>query len=220
MRVDVDKSLNCNELRDCDVIDSTGKKIGKIGDMTFTFDGNLNLAQFVLVGSAWEEFLESIGAKPDKDPLFDASLIRRIGDKVQLATNVNSLKTTLDEDAIPKGEVRWSELKDKYIVDKDEVGVGKAVDIDFDVDGTASLTVGGGIIEETLESIGLKADVDIIVPAETIESMGDKIKLKVSKDELKLTMDKALENLEVKKARDDLATQRDVAKVRLFQKLM
>ncbi|MHA1925781.1 MAG: PRC-barrel domain-containing protein, partial [Candidatus Thorarchaeota archaeon] len=32
MRVDVDKSLNCNELRDCDVVDSTGKKIGKIGD--------------------------------------------------------------------------------------------------------------------------------------------------------------------------------------------
>jgi sporulation protein YlmC with PRC-barrel domain len=220
MRVDVDKSLNCNELRDCDVVDSTGKKIGKIGDMTFTFDGNLNLAQFVLVGSAWEEFLESIGARPDKDPLFDASLIRRIGDKVQLATNVNSLKTTLDEDAIPKGEVRWSELKDKYIVDKDDVGVGKAIDIDFDIDGTAALTVGGGVIEETLEAIGFKADVDIIVPAETIESMGDKIKLKVSKDVLKLTMDKALENLEVKKARDDVATQRDVAKVRLFSTLL
>ncbi|MFW9804039.1 MAG: PRC-barrel domain-containing protein [Candidatus Thorarchaeota archaeon] len=218
--MDVSKSLNCAELRACDVVDSTGKKIGKIGDMTFTFDGNLNLEQFVLVGSAWEEFLESIGARPDKDPLFDASLIRRIGDKVQLATNVNSLKTTLDEGAIPKGEIRWSELKDKYIIDKNEVGVGKAVDVDFDMDGTASLTVGGGIIEETLESIGLKADVDIIVPAEAIESMGDKIRLKVSKDELKLTMDKALENLEVKKFKDDIATQSAVAKVRLFRKLM
>ncbi|MHA2066172.1 MAG: PRC-barrel domain-containing protein [Candidatus Thorarchaeota archaeon] len=192
--MDVDKSLNCNELRDCDVIDSTGKKIGKIGDMTFTFDGNLNLAQFVLCGSAWEEFLETIGVRPDKDPLFDASLIRRIGDKVQLTTNVNSLKTTLDEGAIPKGEIRWSELKDKYIVDKDEIRVGKAIDID----------------------IGLKSDIDIIVPAETIESMGDKIKLKVSKDDLKLTMDKALESAEVKKARDDAETRRDVVKVRLY----
>jgi len=218
--VDVDKSLNCNQLRDCDVVDSTGKKIGKIGDMTFTFDGNLNLAQFVLVGSAWEEFLESIGARPDEDPLFDASLIRRIGDKVQLTTNVNSLKTTLDEGAIPKGEIRWSELKDKYIVDKDDVDVGKAVDIDFDIDGTASLTVGGGVIEETLESIGFKADVDIIVPAEVIDSMGDKIRLKVSRDELKLTMDKALENLEVKKTRDGIINDRDVAKVRLFSRLM
>jgi sporulation protein YlmC with PRC-barrel domain len=130
------------------------------------------------------------------------------------------LKTTLDEDSIPKGEIRWSELKDKYIIDKDDVGVGNAIDIDFDIDGTASLTVGGGIIEETLESLGIKADVDIIVPAETIESMGDKIKLKVSKDELKLTMDKALENRRVKKARNDIATDRDVAKVRLFSSLM
>ncbi len=216
MCVDVDKSLNCNELRDCDVVDSTGKKIGKIGDMTFTFDGNLNLAQFVLCGSAWEEFLESIGARPDRDPLFDASLIRRIGNKVQLTTNVNSLKTTLDEGAIPEGEIRWSELKDRYIVDKDDVGVGKAIDIDFDIDGTASLTVGGGIIEESLEAIGLKADIDIIVPAETIESMGDQIKLKVSKDDLKLTMDKALESKEVKKARDEAKTRRDVVKVRLY----
>ena len=218
--MDVDKSLNCAELRDCDVVDSTGKKIGKIGDMTFTFDGNLNLAQFILRGSAWEEFLESIGVRPDKDPLFDASLIRRIGDKVQLTTNINSLKTTLDVGAINEAEIRWSELKDKYIVDKDEVGVGKAVDIDFDIDGTASLTVGGGIIEETLESIGLKADVDIIVPAETIESMGDRIKLKVSKAELKLTMDEALEKLEAKKSRDAAATQSTVAKVRLFRRLM
>jgi sporulation protein YlmC with PRC-barrel domain len=214
--VDVDRSFNCNELRHCDVVDSTGKKIGRIGDMTFTFDGNLNLAQFVLVGSAWEEFLESVGVKPDKDPLFDASLIQRIGDKVQLKTNVNSMKTTLDEDAIPKGEIRWSELKDKYIVDKDEVGVGKAVDIDFDIDGTASLTVGGGVIEETLESIGLKTDVDIIVPADTIESMGDKIKLRVSKDELQLTMDNALEDAEIRNIEEETKAHREVEKIRLF----
>ncbi|MHA2142593.1 MAG: hypothetical protein ACXADF_13580, partial [Candidatus Thorarchaeota archaeon] len=100
--------------------------------------------------------------------------------------------------------------------DKDGVGVGKAIDIDFDIDGSASLTVGGGIIEESLEAIGLKSDIDIIVPAETIESMHDKIKLKVSKADLKLTMDKALESAEVKKARDDAKTRRDVVKVRLY----
>ncbi|MFW9889222.1 MAG: PRC-barrel domain-containing protein [Candidatus Thorarchaeota archaeon] len=214
--MDVDKSFNCNELRESDVVDSTGRKIGKIGDMTFTFDGNLNLAQFVLHGSAWEEFLESIGARPDRDPLFDASLIRRIGNTVQLKTNVNSLKTTLDEGAITEAEIRWSELKDTYIVDKDEVRVGKAVDIDFDIDGKASLTVGGGVIEETLESIGFKTDVDIIVPAETIESMGEEIKLRVSKDELQLTLDNALEESEKRKAKDDAKTHRDVAKIRLF----
>jgi sporulation protein YlmC with PRC-barrel domain len=216
--VDVDESICCNEIRECDVVDSTGRKIGKIGDMTFTFDGKLNLAQFVLRGSAWEEFLESIGARPEKDPLFDASLIHRIGDKVQLKTNLNSLKTTLDEGAISEVEIRWSELKDKYIVDKNEISVGKAVDVDFDKDGTASLTVGGGIIEETLEKLGFKADVDILVPADTIESMGDKIKLKVSKEELSLTMNQALESEDIGRAKDDANIRKAVYKLRLYKR--
>ena len=216
--MDVTKSLNCRELRDCDVVDSSGQKVGRINDMTFTFDGQFKLEQFVLAGSDWEEFLESIKVKPDKDQLFDASMIRRIGDKVQLDSNVNTLKTTLDEDAIPKGEHRWSELSKKQIIDKHDVTVGKAIDIDFDIDGTASLTVGGGMIEETLERIGLKDDIDIIVPAETIHSITDHIKLKVSKDELKLTMNKALENPEVRAAKDRSDTHRDMVKVRLFNR--
>jgi sporulation protein YlmC with PRC-barrel domain len=214
--LDVTKSLNCRELRDCDVVDSSGQKVGRINDMTFTFDGQLKLEQFILAGSDWEEFLESIKVKPDKDPLFDASMIRRIGDKVQLDSNVNALKTTLDEDAIPKGEHRWSELSKKHIIDKHDVTVGKAVDIDFDIDGTASLTVGGGMIEETLERIGLKDDIDIIVPAETIHSITDHIKLKVSKDELQLTMDKELEKPKVREIKEQAATHRHVVKVRLF----
>ena len=174
--------MNCRELRDCDVVDSDGQKVGRINDMTFTFDGQLKLEQFVLAGSAWEEFLESVKIRPDKDPLFDASMIRRIGDKVQLESNVNALKTTLDKGAIPKGEIRWSELSKKHIIDKDNVAVGKAIDIDFDIDGTASLTVGGGIVEETLEKIGLKDDIDIIVPAEAIESIDEQVRLNISKD--------------------------------------
>ncbi len=214
--MDITKSLNCRELRDCDVVDSSGQKVGHINDMTFTFDGQLKLEQFILAGSDWEEFLESIKMKPDKDPLFDASMIRRIGDKVQLKSNVNALKTTLDKGAIPKGEIRWSELSKKHIVDKDDVAVGKAVDIDFDIDGTAALTVGGGVVEETLERIGLKDDIDIIVPAETIESIAEKIKLNVSKDELKLTMDEALESPEIRAAKDKKDVDRNVMKVRLF----
>jgi sporulation protein YlmC with PRC-barrel domain len=216
--VDIVKSLNCRELRDCDVVDSTGRKVGRINDMTFTFDGQLTLQQFVLAGSHWEEFLESVKIKPDKDPLFDASLIRRVGDQVQLVSNVNSLKTTLEEDAIPKGEIRWSEFSKKYIVDKDHVRVGKAIDIDFDIDGSASITVGGGLIEESLERIGLKDDIDIIVPAETIASIADDIKLNVSKDELQLTMDEALDKPEVHAIKDSRDVQRSVVKVRLFHR--
>ena len=210
--------MNCRELRACDVVDSDGQKVGRINDMTFTFDGQLKLEQFVLAGSAWEEFLESVKIRPDKDPLFDASMIRRIGDKVQLESNVNALKTTLDKGAIPKGEIRWSELSKKHIIDKDNVAVGKAIDIDFDIDGTASLTVGGGIVEETLEKIGLKDDIDIIVPAEAIESIDEQVRLNISKDQLQLTMDEALESPEVHAAKDRRQVEQGVMKVRLFHR--
>jgi len=200
--VEITKSMNCSDITKCDVLDSMGEKIGRIGDMTFTFDGRLNLSQFILAGSRVEEFLESVKIKPDRDPMFDASIIRIIGDTVRLNTQANSLKTTLDEDAIPAGEIRWSELQKREIVDKDDVKVGKAVDIDFELDGTASLIVGGGMIEETLEAIGLKSDIDIVVPCATIESMGEKIKLNVTKAELKLTMDEALDGDAIRRARN------------------
>ena len=214
--MDVTRSINCKELRNCDVVDSSGESVGRIDDVTFTFDGSLKLKQFILAGSRWEELLESVKIKPDKDYLLDAALITRIGDKVQLSTNVNSLKTTLDAGAISAHEIRWSDLTKMDIYDQDDVKVGRAVDIDFDLDGSASLIVGGGLVEESLESMGLKADIDIIVPAKAIASMSDKIKLTVSKDDLKLTMDKALENPEVRKAKDLPADQRAVAKVRLY----
>lgn len=198
------------------MVDSSGEKVGRINDLTFTFDGTLKLSQFILAGSKWEEFLESAKIRPDKDPVLDASLIRVIGDTVQLDTNVNSLKTTLDEGAIQPGEIRWSDLTKMDILDQDEVKVGRAVDVDFDIDGTASLTVGGGFIEETLESFGIKADIDILVPAKTIASVSDNIKLNVTKDELKLTMDKALEKPEVKKAKEMPANKRAEVKIRLF----
>jgi sporulation protein YlmC with PRC-barrel domain len=214
--VDVVKSLNCRELRNCDVVDSSGAKVGKINDLTFTFEGVLKLKQFILAGSKWEEFLESVKFRPDKDPVLSASLIKKIGDEVHLNTNVNSLKTTLDEGAIELGELRWSKLTKMDIYDKDNVKIGRAVDVDFDTDGTACLIVGGGFVEESLEAIGLKSDVDILVPSERIVTIRDKVVLDVSRDNLKLTMDEALENPEVKKAKEMPADKRAAVKVRLY----
>ena len=215
--VDVAKPMNCSKLRDCDVVDSDGERVGKINDLTFTFDGALKLSQFILGGSRWEELLESIKLKPDKDPVLDANLIEVMGDTVRLNANVNSLKTTLDEGAIELGELRWSKLTKMDIVDKDDVKVGRAVDVDFDTDGTACLIVGGGLIEETLEDVGLKSDVDILLPSGHITAIRDVIVLDVSKDDLKLTMTDAFENPEVKKARDRPTEERAALRVKLFR---
>lgn len=218
--MDVSRSLSCRELREYDVVDSAGEKVGRIGDMTFTFDGELKLSQFILAGSAWEEFLESVGVKPDMDPVFDGKLIERLGDKIELNTSKNSLKSTLDQDAVPFGEIRLSALEDMDILDENGVVVGKAVDIDFDESGMASLTVGGGFIEETLESLGFKQDVDIIVPGSAISTIADSIQLSVSKDSLGLSMDEALKIKEVDEVKTRYADDKGVMKVRLFHRPM
>ena len=214
--MDLKRSINCREIRKCDVVGSDGEKVGRIGDMTFKFDGELKLSQFILSGPAFEEFLEAIKIRPDKDPVFDASMIERMDEKVHLSTNRNSMKTTLDKGAIADDEIRLSKLEKLLIVDKDGDSVGKAIDVDFEVDGSAYLIVGGGFFEEKLEALGLKSDIDIIVPGKVIESIGDQIKLTVDKSDLALTMEEAVKSESERAAREAVATHREISKVRLY----
>jgi len=214
--VELKRSINCREIRKCDVVGSDGEKVGRISDMTFKFDGELKLSQFILSGPAFEEFLEAIKIRPDKDPVFDASMIQKMDEKVYLSTNKNSMKTTLDKGAIGKDEIRLSNLEKLHIIDKDGDFVGKAIDVDFEVDGSAHLIVGGGFFEEKLEALGLKSDVDIIVPGEVIEGIGDKITLTVDKSDLALTMEKAVKSESEKLTRSTVATHREISKVRLY----
>jgi sporulation protein YlmC with PRC-barrel domain len=214
--MELKRSLSCREIRKADVVGIDGNRMGSIGDMTFRFDGNLTLVHFILAGPVFEEFLESVKLRPDKDPVFDGSMIKKIDDKVHLDTSKNALKTTLDKESIGNDEVRLSRLEKIPIEDRKGVSVGKAIDVHFDVDGSASLIVGGGFFEEKLEDLGLKADVDIIVPAEVIQNIGKKITLTVDKKDLALTMEGAVKSESVKRARDRVATNRDISKIRLY----
>jgi sporulation protein YlmC with PRC-barrel domain len=184
-----------------DVMDTSGKKIGRVVDLTFTFDETLKLAHFILGGSRAEEFLKAIKLKPDEDPVFDSALIIKVDDHIHLDTSVNSLRASYSE--ILDNEIRFSALKKLDIYDKDNVKVGRAIDVDFQLDGHTALIAGGGFIEEKLEAIGLKDDVDIIVPFEVIVSIDESIKLSVSKDELDASLDGILREraLEIKKQR-------------------
>jgi sporulation protein YlmC with PRC-barrel domain len=102
------------------------------------------------------------------------------------------------------------------IVDKTGKKIGRAIDVDFDVDGSVSMIVGGGFIEEKLEAAGLKADVDIIVPGAVIESITDRIILNVSEGELATTMEDALKSDDIKKAREAKEIHLQITKVRLY----
>ncbi|NWF94952.1 MAG: hypothetical protein HXY34_02320 [Candidatus Thorarchaeota archaeon] len=217
--MEIASAIKTCEITKAAVVDTSGRKIGHISDLTFKFDGRLKLSQFILAGSRIEEFLERARLRPDRDPVFDASFIKRIDSKkVYLGTSVDEMKTTLDSDAIPQGEIRFSRFEKLDVVDKAGVKVGRPIDVHFDTDGTTSIIVGGPFLEEKLEAIGIKKDIDIIVPDVVIQSVSDCIKLSVSKEELATTMESALKDLvsEVRRARDSKATQRSIAKVHLF----
>jgi sporulation protein YlmC with PRC-barrel domain len=190
--MELNRAICSRELKKTDVVGADGKKLGHIGDLTFTFDKELKLKQFILAGPAYEEFLEAIGFRPDKDPVFDASMIKSMDKVVYLSTKTEDLKTTLDDCAIGDDEIRLSHLEKLDIVDKKGEKIGKAVDVDFEVDGSASLIVGGGFVEEKMEALGLKSDVDIVVPGEVIQSIADKVQLKVNKSDLSLTLEEAV----------------------------
>lgn len=210
------RSICSREIKKTNVLDSKGEIIGKVGDLTFAFDGELSLSKFILAGSRWDEFLESIKVRPNKDPVFDSSLIERIDDHVHLNTTVDSLKTTLDSDAIPEGDIRLSHLERMDIMDKDNKKIGRAIAVNFNLDGTVSMIVGGSFIEEKLEAAGLKADVDILVPGDVISEIDNMVHLNVSKESLSTTMDHALKDKEVLRVQRDMPVQRDVTKVQLF----
>ncbi len=216
MDMEIHQAICCKKLKKADVIDLSGKKIGHIGDLVFKFDQELMLSKFILSGPIAEELLEALHIKKDHDPIFDASMIKKLGEKVQLTADRNSLKTTKDEDALGTNEMRLSQIEKLAILDKHGEKVGKAIDVDFDKDGKASLIVGGGFFEEKLEAIGVKKDVDIIVPSQAISNIGKEIRLNVAKDELALTMEEELKMDSAKKARSDITVHRDVSRVRLF----
>jgi sporulation protein YlmC with PRC-barrel domain len=101
------------------VLDSSGKEIGKILDLTFTFDGSLKLEHFILGGSRMEEFLEAIKLRPNEDPVFDSSIIKKIDVHVHLDTTINGLKAVHDK--ISDDEIKFSDLQKLDIVDKNNV---------------------------------------------------------------------------------------------------
>jgi sporulation protein YlmC with PRC-barrel domain len=191
-------------LKDKDVLDSSGRKIGKVDDFTFLFDGELKFSRFTMAGSLWQEFLEALNLKPDHAHVFDSAVIKKVDAHIHLDTTANDLTAVEEGAALLDDEIRFSELEALDIIDKDDVRVGRAIDVDFDVDGRASIIAGGGFIEEKLEAVGLKEDVDIIVPSDVITSIDDSIRLSVSKDELETTLDGTLREraIEIRNARE------------------
>lgn len=178
--------IRFSQLMNKNVIDSKNEQVGEVNDFIVTYaDNKVALKSIVLGGGRIEEFMESIGLKPDVDPVFQLDCISQITEDVVLITDVESLKTTLDEGTITEHDMRLSKFSKLPIIDSDGMKVGRSIDIWFDINGEPWLVAGGGAFEEILEKFGIQPDLDLLIPMPFIESITEEnIKLKYTKFQL------------------------------------
>jgi sporulation protein YlmC with PRC-barrel domain len=196
-----------SDLKNKDVLDANGEKIGKVIDFVVRFqDNRITLKSLILGGIKIEEFLEAVGAKPDIDPIFQLDCIDRIEENIILSVAGDTLKTTLDPNAIEQGDMKLSELSKYKIIDADGFNIGKVINIWFDTADEIWLVLGGSFVEETLEKLSIQPDIDLLIPQEHIKNISDdKIHLKWTKFQLSSTCTDAYE-----KYKRELASRHDV----------
>ncbi|MHA1949026.1 MAG: PRC-barrel domain-containing protein [Candidatus Thorarchaeota archaeon] len=181
--------LKYSEIRGKDVVDSKGEKVGEVMDWIFDLtDNKLDLKYVVLGGGRIEELLESIGTRPDIDPVVRIEDIDSISDNVYLKVDGESLKKTIDPGVLTETDISFSKLSDIKVIDSDNFKIGFVINIYFDDENMLWLVLGGGFFEELLERLKAIPDIDLLVPPHFIESLNtSEIKLNVSKFQLEST---------------------------------
>ncbi len=165
--------IKFSDLRNKQVVDDTGREIGQVNDFVVSLsDNRIQLKSVVLGGRKRSELLQSIGLKSNESPVFDVRCIDRVEDRVYLSSKCELLRTMLNSGPTKNEEFRLSELTKLKVVDADGLKIGNVNDVWFDDADKIWLVLGGGFIEETLEKIGVQPDIDLLVPAESIERVG------------------------------------------------
>lgn len=190
--------LKYSDIRSKDVIDSKGEKVGEVMDWIFGCGENkLDLKYIVLGGGRIEEFLESIGARPDIDPVVRLEDIDSISDKVYLKVDSDSLQKTIDPGILADTYFTFSKLTDVKVIDSDGMKVGFVIDVWFDKDNQMWLVLGGGFFEELLERLKAQPDIDLLIPPHFIESIEKtEIRLSISKFQLESTCEDEYKKLQ------------------------
>jgi hypothetical protein len=93
---------------------------------------------------------------------------------VRLAVAGDTLKDTLDSDVIGANDMKMSDLSKIKVTDSDGFKIGNAIDVWFDTSGDLWLVLGGGFLEETLESLNAQPDIDLLVPSYAVKNMSRK----------------------------------------------
>lgn len=190
--------IKYSETRGKDVVDSNGEIVGEVMDWVFDLtDNKLELKYVVLGGGRIEELLESIGARPDIDPVARIEDIDSISDKVYLKVDGDSLKKTIDPGVLDETDISFSQLSDIKVIDSDNFKIGFVIDFWFDADNMMWLVLGGGFFEELLERLKAQPDIDLLAPPHFIESFSkNEIKLNISKFQLESTCEDEYKKLQ------------------------
>ena len=190
--------LKYSDIRSKDVVDSNGEKVGEVMDWIFGCGENkLNLKYIVLGGGRIEEFLESIGARPDIDPVVRLEDVESISDKVYLKVDKESLLKTIDPGVLDESDFTFSKLSDIKVLDSDGVKIGFVIDIWFDKESVMWLLLGGGFFEELLERLKIQPDIDLLVPPHFIDEINkNEIRLNITKFQLESTCEDEYKKLQ------------------------
>lgn len=90
-------------------------------------------------------------------------------------------------------DMKYGTIRGKDVIDSKGEKFGEIMDCIFDISNNKIdlkyFVVGGGMVEEFLESIKVKPDIDPILKLDDIENIGDKVHLKVQCESLKKTLD-------------------------------
>ncbi len=162
-----------SDMKNKDIVDSNGETIGRVIDFHFELkDGKVIFKSIVMGGSRIEEFLERIGAKANIDPFFPLEVVDRYEPgKLHLKIPYEKLSEPVK---IGQNEKLLSQLGKYSVVDCDGNTLGKFRDVIFDEKARPWFVVEGGFFEENFEKLGIRADIDPLVPPEFIDKITDK----------------------------------------------
>lgn len=184
-----------SQLAKFEVEDKNGKKIGKPGDALFTKD--IIIESLILFGGHLEEKMEDLHLRKNIDPIVPLTVIDSIDEQkgiIRLKVAKDELKTTDNNFKAPEGLIQYIKLKKLPIYEKDNVKIGRVIDILFKAHGGYSFLVGGSELEELLEEVRIIPDKDLIVPSSSVIDISDKIKINENKNELVTTLFQNVKN--------------------------
>ncbi len=179
--------LKLGELMGTTVRDARGATLGRVADfMVRTGAGAIDVAYLTLAGEG--RVRAALSGKHAAEAVVARAEIDRIDDEVHLLEEHHAPASLEERDISGEKHLRFSELTKARVIDSDGFRVGHVIDIWLDEGGTTWLVLGGGFIEETLERLHLRPDIDLLCPAGWIESIGGgEIRLRWTRFQLEST---------------------------------